>query len=585
MGSSSPQKPASAAAGAAVAPPPAPSNFGDFVQRFAWACLLRPGGVKMALKDDEDSGGAESSESSEDQWVSGGKARSGGGGAATGGGGGAAKLSSKSKSSSFKETKEEDNDHDSFHEAEWESTASAATSAARIHALESAIGEVFATVSALKSAYIQLQAAHSPFDPEKLRLADKAVIQELRRLSEMKHGFRDQQRLRDSSSTLHQHLHQHHHHNGRQQQSLEEHNEELRRKIQELATAAGIKQRAMETYEARVRACEAEIEQQRLEIDELNDNLARAVARREKLERRLRKCEQRSSANHHHHHHHRQGIGLSSSGGSPSILEGSGGGGGLLSSIDASPTPQIFEVAVQNARESALAFSKLLVSLMRGVQWDLEAAAESIEAGIGYARPAHRRFAFESYVCHRIFCGFENENFYINGSLSSILDPVKHRAECFRQFRDMRAVDPADLLGITPECLFGKFCHRKYLQIVHEKMEESFFGGFEQHRDVILDGGHPRTRFYQSFLRFAKAVWLVHRLAFSFEPTATIFQVKRGTEFDPAFMESAARNVRMSDDDDGVRPRVGFTVMPGFRVDKWIVKCHVYLDGMVASED
>ncbi|KAJ8567679.1 hypothetical protein K7X08_019887 [Anisodus acutangulus] len=85
--------------------------------------------------------------------------------------------------------------------------------------------------------------------------------------------------------------------------------------------------------------------------------------------------------------------------------------------------------------------------------------------------------------------------------------------ECSTQYRDVKAMDPMELFGILPTCSFGNFCFKKYLAIVHPKMEEVLFGDLEQRRQVLA-GSHPRSQFYGEFLGLAKAVWLLHLLAF-----------------------------------------------------------------------
>uniref|UniRef100_F6HPG9 DUF641 domain-containing protein n=1 Tax=Vitis vinifera TaxID=29760 RepID=F6HPG9_VITVI len=43
-------------------------------------------------------------------------------------------------------------------------------------ALEALISRIFMNISPLKSAYIQLQVAHTPYEPDKIQAADKLVI-------------------------------------------------------------------------------------------------------------------------------------------------------------------------------------------------------------------------------------------------------------------------------------------------------------------------------------------------------------------------------------------------------------------------
>ena len=56
--------------------------------------------------------------------------------------------------------------------------------------METLMGEVFDAVSAVKRAYVSLQEAHCPWDPDKMRVADAAVVAELRRLGRLRDRFR-----------------------------------------------------------------------------------------------------------------------------------------------------------------------------------------------------------------------------------------------------------------------------------------------------------------------------------------------------------------------------------------------------------
>ncbi|XVF46652.1 hypothetical protein PTKIN_Ptkin03bG0044700 [Pterospermum kingtungense] len=185
----------------------------------------------------------------------------------------------------------------------------------------------------------------------------------------------------------------------------------------------------------------------------------------------------------------------------------------------------------------------------------------------------HAKYVPESYVSRKIFQGFDDENFYMDGSLSSLHNPDQYRLECFTQFHDMKAMDPVELLGIMPACHFGRFCSNKYLAIIHPKMEESLFGGLE-HRSQIMTGNHPRSQFYGEFLGLDKAIWLLHLLAFSLDPSSQ-FEASRGAEFHPQYMESI---VNVSGGRVPAGQIIGFPVGPGFKLGNGsVVKARVYL--------
>ncbi|KAH9626610.1 hypothetical protein KSS87_005461 [Heliosperma pusillum] len=388
--------------------------------------------------------------------------------------------------------------------------------------------QVFDAMSALKKAYGKLQEAHSPWDPEKMRVADEEVVAELRRMAVLRERYRRGGRRR-----------------------------------------ATVGRRAAETVGEMVAPYEAVVEELKKEV--------------KVKEVELEALKSKVSA-------------LSNGGGGG----GNGGGSGkkngrslsrkknahlVLSQVSSSPTPDMFEATMTRVRETSKSFTSHLLSLMRSAHWDISAAVRSIEAAISTTgsvalsstNPHHHhqaKHALESYILRKIFQGFDHETFYMDGTLSSLLNPSQFRQECFSKFRDMKSMDPSELLGILPNSPFGVFSSKKYQDIVHPKMEESLFGNLDQ-RNQLLRGTHPRTQFYSEFLGLAKAVWLLHLLAFSLDPPPSHFEASRGAEFHPDYMESVVRFP------GGMVPSgqiVGFPVSPGFKLGNGsVVKARVYL--------
>uniref|UniRef100_A0A2P2IMC6 Uncharacterized protein n=1 Tax=Rhizophora mucronata TaxID=61149 RepID=A0A2P2IMC6_RHIMU len=257
--------------------------------------------------------------------------------------------------------------------------------------------------------------------------------------------------------------------------------------------------------------------------------------------------------------------------------------------VAANPAPELFEGTMSQVKEASKSFTLLLLSLMRNAHWDIAAAVRSIEAATAStdnittsATSAiastvvthHAKYALESYISRKLFQGFDHETFYMDGSLSSLLNPDQFRRDCFAQYCDMKAMEPVELLGILPTCHFGKFCTKKYLAIVHPKMEESLFGNLEQ-RQRVLAGSHPRSQFYGQFLGLAKAIWQLHLLAFSLDPAPSQFEASRGAEFHPQYMDSV---VKFSGGHIPAGQIVGFPVSPGFKLGNGsVVKARVYL--------
>lgn len=389
-------------------------------------------------------------------------------------------------------------------------------------AVEALISKIFTNISSLKAAYIQLQAAHTPYDPEKIQDADKQVISELKNLSELKHFYRE---------------------NNPKSVCASPQDSRLAAEIQE-------QQSLLKTYEVMVKKFQSEIQNKNSEIHQLQQQIEESSQRRGKLEKNLKL------------------RGLSTKESESSMDENG------FFPVDL--TPELFTSAVEAAFKAIHDFSKPLINMMKAAGWDLDAAANSIEPNVVYAKRAHKKYAFESHICQRMFSGFQQESFSIKSDNLTVTTE-----SFFNQFLALREMDPLDILGQNPDSIFGKFCRSKYLVVVHPKMEASFFGNLDQ-RNYVMGGGHPRTPFYQAFLKLAKSIWLLHRLAYSFDPNVKVFQVKRGSEFSEIYMDSVVKNLIMDESDQ--KPKVGLMVMPGFWIGGSVIQSRVYLSGMKVAE-
>ncbi|KAL7082069.1 hypothetical protein ACP275_14G077400 [Erythranthe tilingii] len=452
------------------------SNFSDLIQRVTTSCLLHPlAGVSRAddfstADEDEDYDNRAAAEEEEEDFK-----------IHTNWGGGAGN----------------DDDDDE---------------PPRTMELQILMGQVFDAVSSMKRAYVSLQEAHSPWDPDKMRVSDVAVVAELRRLGLLRERFKRSVGGRGGT----------------------------------WGVGAATLREVVAPYEAAVAELKREVKAQQAEMDNLKEKLKTASSLTGKSKGKSRR---RVSC---------------------------------TTQVAVAPAVELFEATMSLVKEASKAFTSLLLSLMRSAHWDIAAAVRSIEAASSTAAASfttggdsstnHAKYALESYVNRKIFQGFDHETFYMDGSLSSILHPDQHRTDCFTQYRDMKAMDPAELLGILPSCGFGNFCFKKYLAVVHPKMEESLFGDLEQRRQV-LDGHHPRSQFYGEFLGLAKSVWLLHLLAFSLDPPPGHFEASKGADFHSQYMESVVKNNKV-----GISMVVGFPVSPGFKLGNGsIVKARVYL--------
>ncbi|PIA50096.1 hypothetical protein AQUCO_01300675v1 [Aquilegia coerulea] len=382
---------------------------------------------------------------------------------------------------------------------------------------EALVSKIFTNISSLKSAYIQLQAAHTPYDPDKIEAADKLVISELKNLSELKHSYREKNPKPVSDSPQ---------------------DSRLVAEIQE-------QQNLLKTYEVMVKKFQTQLQTKDSEIVQLQQLIHESNQKRIKLEKKLKL------------------RGLSDK--APELEAQN-------EFFSMELTPDLFTSSAEASYKAIHDFSKPLINMMKASAWDLDAAANSIEPSVIYARRAHKKYAFESLICQRMFSGFQEESFSVESDNISVF-----KEGFFQQFIAMREMDPWDILSQSPDSIFGKFCRSKYLAVVHPKMEASFFGNLDQ-RNHVMSGGHPRTPFYQAFLKLAKSIWLLHRLAYSFDPKVKVFQVKRGSEFTEVYMESVVNNVVVEEGDQN--PKVGLMVMPGFRIGGSVIQCRVYLSGV-----
>ncbi|XP_028788083.1 protein GRAVITROPIC IN THE LIGHT 1-like [Neltuma alba] len=488
------------------------SNFSDLIQRVTASCLLHP------LADTR----YDSSCEKDDKFLY---------------------ESEPNKDADDDEEDEEDGEEDEEDEIddydEGKMVSLKALGEKKVKQMESLLEEVFEAVSAMKRAYVSLQGAHCPWDPEKMRVADVAVVAELRKLGVLREKFRRRQGVDEK---------------GR------------RRKVRRRPTAS-LKE-VVAPYEAVVEELKREVKAKDLEVHSLKEKLDNVVTLSSNGGGGNGKKVGRSQS--------RRKLGISQ-----------------IQAIAAAPSPELFETAMLQVREASKSFTSLLLSLMHNAHWDITAAVRSIESATATATATkdnynpsaitiagsivsahHAKYALESYISRKFFQGFDHETFYMDGSLSSLLNPDQFRRDCFTQYHDMKSMDPTELLGILPSCHFGKFCSQKYLAIVHPKMEESLFGNLEQHRQVST-GSHPRSQFYNEFLGVAKAVWLLHLLAFSLNPAPSQFEASRGAEFHPQYMESV---VRFSGGRVPAGQIVGFPVSPGFKLGNGsVVKARVYL--------
>lgn len=374
-------------------------------------------------------------------------------------------------------------------------------------AMDAFISKVFATISSVKATYAELQYAQSPYDPEGIQSADQIIVSELKGLSELKQSF------------------------------LKNHIDDPCCETARLLAEIQEQKNLIKTYDITKRKLVNQSQSKDSEIILLKQKLELLERENKLIERRL------------------------NSSGPPTRHENL-----QLSKL----TPTDFTTFLKHAMKSIRSFVRLMITEMEFANWDINAAAASIQPDVVYWNDTHRCYAFESFVCREMFEGFSDPSFSHSGRKSS-----NRQQLFFDRFMELKYLKPREYITWKPTSTFAKFCYSKYLQLIHPKMEISLFGNINQ-RNLVSSNKFPDTTFFESFAEVAKRVWLVHCLAFAFDPTeASVFRVRNRSRFSEVFMESVNEEAFLSP--ESCR-EVAFTVVPGFKLGtSVVVQCQVYV--------
>ncbi|GLT56442.1 hypothetical protein SLA2020_294810 [Shorea laevis] len=209
-------------------------------------------------------------------------------------------------------------------------------------AVEALVAKLFATISAVKAAYAQLQYAQSPYDADGIQAADKLVVSELKALSELKQCFVKKQYDPSPEHTI------------------------LLAEIQEQRSL-------LKTFEIMGRKLESQLKLKESEVIFLKEKLEETNKQNKLLEKRLNQSGQLSVLEDLHI------TGLS---------------------------PSHFITFLQYAVKSMHSFVRLMIDEMKSADWDTDAAAGSIEHGVVYWKADDKCFTFQSFVCREMFSDF-----------------------------------------------------------------------------------------------------------------------------------------------------------------------------------
>ncbi|KAK7395636.1 hypothetical protein VNO78_16200 [Psophocarpus tetragonolobus] len=402
------------------------------------------------------------------------------------------------------------------------------------HAL---ISSIFAAISAFEASYFQLQTAHVPFVEAHVTSADKVLVSHLQRLSDLKKFHAAPRGFPFPFGSC-----------------LEAQVEENQSKLRTLGTFSNRLQLELEQKHDEVASLRAKLDAvQKGNVDLSKKLCARALN-------------------------------------NPSCS-------------DVLLTVKVFDSLLHDASRAIHRFTKILIGLMRKAGWDLGLAANAVHPNVDYAKKGHNQFALLSYVSLGMFHGFDsfnfgmedmfisnhndNDNDHGNGNgnddgdgygMDNGKDNNGNGDGCLKQLLEHVSSNPMDLLGIHPGCEFSLFCEQKYERLVHPSMESSIFVNLEE-KEAVLNSWRSLSMFYEAFVGMASAVWTLHKLSYAFDPAVEIFQVERGVEFSMIYMEDVTK--RLTWPNKG-RAKVGFTVLPGFKIGRVVIQSQKQHNAYVA---
>jgi hypothetical protein len=172
----------------------------------------------------------------------------------------------------------------------------------------------------------------------------------------------------------------------------------------------------------------------------------------------------------------------------------------------------------------------------------------------------------EAWLNKVVFQDFGRAGLSVQDDASDrVQEAQARRITSWEEYQKLSLLSPID--AIDPEGKvyyrnFHVFCHRKF-QVIHDQLQ-----WWDEWPDNLVE----------DFLEAMKHVWRAYKLALVFEPPASIFSAKPSTAFDGKFMEHLEVLTALPNDELlASSNQAGFSVTPGFVVQKRIIKSQVYL--------
>lgn len=227
----------------------------------------------------------------------------------------------------------------------------------------------------------------------------------------------------------------------------------------------------------------------------------------------------------------------------------------------------LFESTLLRCRSEINIFCRVYMQQMVLSGYTLVKTLMDMEPDTIFFRKVHASYALESRICSVMFRCFENDSFDDTG-LMQILDQEARAITRLQDFFRLKSLDPEEALAMhspSYDAAFHQFCANK-----SEEIAAMF------RWTMVYRNAGERDRFMEAFLRAAKWVWMLHRLANATNPPMQIIRVGRGTEIHPVYVEVVAIPPPSSSCQKCPVPKVEFMIMPGFIAPKTVFKAKVY---------
>lgn len=216
---------------------------------------------------------------------------------------------------------------------------------------------------------------------------------------------------------------------------------------------------------------------------------------------------------------------------------------------------------VSETRSSVKQFCKTLITQIDETDGNLKESLNSLLKP--YKQTLNSKYSkttlyhLTAVINQALFQDFENPVFQKNGCPKQ-LDLNEDRQSQFASFVGLRNLSWNEVLRKGTKFYsedFSRFCDQKMSGIM------TGLGWRRPWPEQML----------QSFFVAGKCVWLLHLLAFSFNPPVGILRVEENRVFDPHYMEDVFVEKRRSNGPS----RVKAMAMPGFYVQDRVLKCKV----------